>query len=726
MRSQDVTTALLVAATALGGVYLYATRHATTTRQGEERSTNLIKLYRPDQLTEIGYEREGVRFTLRREATDAGEGHIWKIQQGPSTELADSFGVDRALGTFEFLFPQRVVNESEVDRRGFGLDTPRLRVTLKMGDKQTTLTVGGPSPRPDNSVYVEVDGKVSVIKREGLATVDLPPDAFRTRTLVPYLSSDLKAMSFAAEGASYSLEKGVATTWKLASGPEAGTRVDRFLLDRLLSGFADLKAESFLDENAARQAQQGARTLTVRMTLADGKKPPGEFILGGACPGHPDEIVAIRVAPTPLAACAGKGALEALDRPAAYLVDRRPFSLRDDEIEEISISQGDRRLEIARKEHGWRQRAPVDADVAADSAKALVKALAGTRAEIIGHEPPAGFEVAGKVTLRATKENEETRPPEDLEIGKEAKDGTVPVRRVQDGTFLRLSHDEARAFLPRATAIRSTRLIEHPIDRIRRIAVTGGEASQSLDRSADGQWTMLSPKGYPIDIGLCAELTEALMHLSAEQWVADKDDGTFGLAKPRLRVELTVSGEEAGVITHELSLGDPGPLGVYGRLDHEEGVFVLPRALEQTLSTLAIDRSLFVVDAARIEQVSVTKSGEKPLVLAAQDDKLRVTQGPELTPALLDALREALGDLKAEGVVHLGPARKDEGLDHPSLDLVVTLARDEKKTADRVIKLHIGASDAFRSSSIFYARRDGIDATFALPAARVRALLGQL
>jgi hypothetical protein len=725
LRSLDLTTGLLVAATALCGGYLYATRHAPTTRESESRSSNLLKLYDQDKLSEIGYDREGVHFVLRREATDAGEGHIWKIQQGAVVDQADSFAVDRALGSFEFLFPQRVVNDSEVDRHGFGLDAPRARVALKVGDKQTTLTIGGPSPRPDNSVYVEVDGKVSVVKREALATIDLPPDAFRTRTLVPYLSNDLKAMSFAADGSSYTLEKAVATTWKIATGPEAGTRVDRFLLDRMLGAFAEIKADTFVDEATARQAQQGARTITVKMTPTDSKKPAGEFILGGVCPGHPDDIVALRTAPAPLAACTGKGAIEGLDRPAASLVDRRPFTLRDDEIEEISITQGDRRLEIARKEHGWRQRAPVDADVAGDSAKALVKALAGTRAELLGHQAPAGFEVAGKVILRATKENEEARPPEEIELGKEEKDGSVPLRRVQDGAFLRLAHDEARAFLPRTTAVRSTRLINHPIDRIRRIAITGGEAPQSLERSADGVWTMLSPKGYPIDIGVCADLTEALMHLSAEQWVSDRDDGSFGLARPRLRVELTVSGEEAGVITHDLAIGDPGPLGLYGRIDHEEGVFVLPRAFEQTLSTLAIDRTLFVVDTARIEQVSIVRSGEKALILAVQDEKLRVTQGPELTPVKLDALHEALGDLKAEGVVHLGPARKDEGLDHPSLELVVTLTKEAAKT-DRVIKLHLGASDAFRSTTIFYARRDGIDATFALPAARVRALLGAL
>ncbi|HEU4538006.1 MAG TPA: hypothetical protein VFS00_27990, partial [Polyangiaceae bacterium] len=41
-------------------------------------------------------------------------------------------------------------------------------------------------------------------------------------------------------------------------------------------------------------------------------------------------------------------------------------------------------------------------------------------------------------------------------------------------------------------------------------------------------------------------------------------------------------------------------------------------------------------------------------------------------------------------------------------------------------RIVVGAGDEHRGASIFYARHEGVDATFALPAARVRALLDAL
>lgn len=727
---KNTSNLVIFAALFAAGGYLLATGESKRSNEtcGElgTRKLNVWCALRSEKLTEMDFDREGVQFKLKRASSepDAGDGRLWRLEQGGKSDLADSFSVDKAMSAIEFAGVQRRIKKEEVDRAAFGLDRPRLRLTLVMGGLRTTLLAGGPAPRPDDSIYIDVDGDVSVVKKEALSTIDVPPDMFRTRTVVPYLSSDLRSMQFSFEGQSYTLDKLAGLTWKLASGELAGTRVDRFVLDRMLGAFADLKADHFLDEPAARKAQQGAPSVTIGMTPADASKPRGEFTVGGPCPDHPDEVVVIRTAPTPLFVCSGKGNLDALRRGSDQLVDGRVFSMREDEIEEVLLEQGDRKLEVVRKGSSWKQRAPVEADVAAEQAKGLLKALAGTRGEGLSRKAPEGFEAVARVTIRGAKESEETRPPEVLELGKPDKDGSVPVKRAHDGAFLTIDRDEARPFLPRTTALRSVKLIDHPIDRIRKIRVhAGGELLQSLERHPEGNWTLHAPKGYSIDIGVAADITESLMRLSADRWVADRDDGSFGLTRPRYKIELDVDGgEDAGAKGYLLELSEPTAAGLYGKLQGVEGVFMVGRQLERTLTSLAIDLGPFMLGPDDVEQLTFRRPGEAELVLVAKKDQLRAPEGkPELPQPKLDAIKASLNDMRAESVVHLGGPRKEEGLDRPALEIQARLTRGGKSA-----RLLFGASDVLRGASIFYARREGIDATFAIPAARVRALLAAL
>ena len=64
--------------------------------------------------------------------------------------------------------------------------------------------------------------------------------------------------------------------------------------------------------------------------------------------------------------------------------------------------------------------------------------------------------------------------------------------------------------------------------------------------------------------------------------------------------------------------------------------------------------------------------------------------------------------LKAERTVHLGAAKAHEGFAKPSLTLRFTAKNGQQ------YRLLVGARDTLDDSPIAYARRDGVDATFAL------------
>src|SRR5579864_5136529 len=109
MRPRELvtTTALLLGAVGVGAYLWFIEPRKQTTGELDRRKSNLIKLYRPEALTEIVIEREGKRGRLIRTTAepDAGEGHLWKLEAEGKTEVADQFAVDKVLSALEYAYP---------------------------------------------------------------------------------------------------------------------------------------------------------------------------------------------------------------------------------------------------------------------------------------------------------------------------------------------------------------------------------------------------------------------------------------------------------------------------------------------------------------------------------------------------------------------------------------------------------------------------------------------
>src|SRR6185369_8128147 len=100
-------------------------------------------------------------------------------------------------------------------------------------------------------------------------------------------ASDLDSLSLDGEGGARKLTR---APWKAARGASfrtEGTRASAAALDRIWEALAQLKADAFLAPAEAEHAL--ARKVTV--TLAPHGSRAVVIDLGGACPGHPDDIV---------------------------------------------------------------------------------------------------------------------------------------------------------------------------------------------------------------------------------------------------------------------------------------------------------------------------------------------------------------------------------------------------------------------------------------------------
>src|SRR5690606_40703729 len=93
--------------------------------------------------------------------------------------------------------------------------------------------------------------------------------------------------------------------------------------------------------------------VTAGFVPRDGR-PTAELEVGGACPGAPELVVAVRKGPNPAAYCVGAGVRDLFTKLPDVLEDTAPFVLRADEVEVVTVERDGRRMELARSESGFK------------------------------------------------------------------------------------------------------------------------------------------------------------------------------------------------------------------------------------------------------------------------------------------------------------------------------------------------------------------------------------
>jgi hypothetical protein len=246
---------------------------------------------------------------------------------------------------------------------------------------------------------------------------------------------------------------------------------------------------------------------------------------------------------------------------------------------------------------------------------------------------------------------------------------------------------------------------------------------------------LLEPRGFEHDPQLLLALLQRLGTLEADRWASAKDSGQFGLANPSLLVRAALnrplsghsqktSAKQAGATAAkvQLTVGAETSGGYFGALEGVPGVFVLPKAFVHDASTWLLDRSVFVVDPSRFDAIEL-ELGSRRLHLERRGDGFAPKAGsPELAPAMIERLLATLTTLRAEAALHTGPARAGEGLEHPALQVRYSSG----KSAGETRVLRFGAESSFRGTSVRFARRSGIDATYGVLSSSLREVLEAL
>jgi hypothetical protein len=206
------------------------------------------------------------------------------------------------------------------------------------------------------------------------------------------------------------------------------------------------------------------------------------------------------------------------------------------------------------------------------------------------------------------------------------------------------------------------------------------------------------------------------MRAKADAWVADEDHGEFALGASTCRVSVSVGGGDGGARTIGLIFGGEGEGGVYARTLASPHVLVVPRSLRDLTARVLVDRNGFFVDGASLKSVTLAQGSKNAIFTRVESHLVGPSGGPR---DAAEKVATALGQLRADEVVHFGPALADEGFSAPVLDVRIATTAGGEKPRHFVV----GRSTIRKNEKMHFARIAGVDATFAIASDRLAPFL---
>jgi hypothetical protein len=214
-----------------------------------------------------------------------------------------------------------------------------------------------------------------------------------------------------------------------------------------------------------------------------------------------------------------------------------------------------------------------------------------------------------------------------VEVGKPNADDKVPLRRVRDDARLLAGRSLARRLLPRASSLAPRALLGDE-RRVTRMLLACG-ARQEFKDEGNGL-RLVDPPGYETD-GTVLQIVDALTRGKVEEWVADSDDGSFGLASESCRVVLSFAdGNDPATIR----FGGETPNGVYGIVEGKKPyVFLVGKSIRDMAKKLYVNRAALSVAVPGLYADDVLRLGTD------LGGKVELSLGPPNNPIRCGAIR---------------------------------------------------------------------------------------
>jgi hypothetical protein len=261
---------LLIAAAVLAGlgglVYWSNRSEAAKAAKGDPKAAPKILDLKENEIKQIEIRhRDGETTVVKRD----GSGK-WSIT-APQPMAADQSAVGAITTAAATLSSDRVVDENASNLSSYGLEPPRIGITLTMADGKThVLRIGEDTPT-DGGAYAMLDGdkRLFTIASFGKTSLDKQSKDLREKHLLVFDQDKLSRVELEVAGKP-PIEFGRAgTDWQVLKPKPM--RADSFQVDELVRKLKDASMDTDTDPKAAAAAfASGQKTAIAKVTGAEG------------------------------------------------------------------------------------------------------------------------------------------------------------------------------------------------------------------------------------------------------------------------------------------------------------------------------------------------------------------------------------------------------------------------------------------------------------------------
>ncbi len=488
-------------------------------------------------------------------------GDQWQIKQ-PLDVRANYSTVSSILDELEFAERNRVITGKELgglSLKDFGLETPRVRLTLQNKKGSMVLLIGNETPTQD-AIYAQLQGKkdVLVVPKSIYERVNRTLDDLRDRTIIDFQPATATRIEIKSADRVIELAKSASTTnaeprWSLTRPLAA--RADPRKVSELLADLNGLRATDFVSEIPrdvpAYQLDEPEREVTV-WTGESGTT----LQIGRASTNDPGKVYAkLKSADsiyTVPAATAQKFAVQAND-----LRDARVLAFSENDVRGIEVLHGTDRISLVHTDATWQIAVPVSAAADDTTVQQLLRHLGGLTARQFTADVTTDLDKYGLAAPMATVSlrGEGTNLLMQLLVGALDSSNTVRFVKRVDEPFVYGVETNIAGWLPANwLSLRARVLADLKSDQVTKLMVEKKSGKVTLQRDADKKWSLLEPVQGVIDSDALQRLLDEFTALPAEEFVREGRDNLaeYGLDQPGATLTATV-----GDKTYTLLLGKP-------------------------------------------------------------------------------------------------------------------------------------------------------------------------
>lgn len=685
MSKQATWVLAAIAAVMLGFIVIYE-QHTLSSGELESRRGQVLNRFLRDRVTQVTLQRGEemvatmVRDTTEEETLDTMNVGTWSLTAPVQGEV-DTDALDALFLACDSVTARRTIsNVSDADRATFGLDHPRLILTLQVADEQQVVRVGGDEEGTEG-VFVEVEGTDAayIVGHDFFEALDQNTDHFRSKRLVPdFVPREVQRFALTAGSTETRIE---AHEGRMRATQPFEGWVRASALDAMYDALLDARAVSFLPNDQASLVASPVLTAVVTHREEGEEDVTNTIRIGAACPGDASTQVAVRVDEGSIA-CVERASLNALFDAQAQLRETRLLMSSEDQAERIEMHEGTNLVNVELQGEDWAlMHGTTRTNSDETSVHEFVRQLRAQEADAFLPATPENLAAHGLSPERATLmvRRADAAYVETIEVGSEDTTG-VWVHRDDEAVIAHFVAPAAALLTPDATRFRSRELVRRDVADATTLSVTRAGVEERLIFAND-TWRIEAPAQLAADRVATRDLIAQLAALHAVRWVGAEE--TPALTPERFRVHLTFNppsaegeGDEhdhdhdheeedeparddspaAQVNDVDLIIGAETEGGAFARLaGGEEGAtFVVSTELLNALLHPLADREVLAVNSSEATQLEVHDADGTTFTLTRGDNGWRVGDRAPATDATA-AFMERLRSLRAREVVDYNP-----------------------------------------------------------------------